>query len=232
MSRRPVIAIDGPAGAGKSTVARALARALGYVYLDTGAMYRALALRARDAGVDVGDRRAVEELLARTDIRLEAGPDGTRVLVDGQDVTDRLRTPQVNAVVAQVASYPGVRRRLAALQREVARQGGVVIEGRDVTTVVAPDAEHKFYLTASFEERVRRRYEELRAAGHPVTLDQVREDIARRDRLDASRTEGPLRRAPDAVEVDTTRRSVDEVVSLILDRCRERTGPPPRAEGG
>lgn len=231
MTRRPVIAIDGPAGAGKSTVARALARELGYVYLDTGAMYRALALRAREEGVDVTDPAAVERLAERTEIRLEPGPEGTRVLLDGRDVTALLRTPEVSAVVSQVAGHPGVRRRLAALQREMARRGGMVIEGRDVTTVVAPDAEHKFYLTAGFGERVRRRYRELREAGHAVTLRRVREDIARRDRLDTSRSEGPLRRAPDAVVIDTTRRTADEVVALILAHCAARAAGAPR-DGG
>lgn len=226
MSRCAVIAIDGPAGAGKSTVARAVAEALGYVYVDSGAMYRAVALLVHRRGVDARDRGAVEELARRADIRLEHGPRGTRVFLDGEDVTDLLRTPEVSAVVSVVARYPGVRRRLAALQRALVERGGVVLEGRDATTVVAPDAEHKFYLTASFEERVRRRYAELRAAGHDVTLEEVRADIAHRDLLDTSREEAPLKRAPDAVEIDTTGRTVEQVVELILARCGR-----PRREG-
>lgn len=214
-----VIAIDGPAGAGKSTVARAVARALGYLYLDSGAMYRAVALRVLREGIDPGDEPAVVRAAEEADIRLEPRDGETRVLLDGEDVTDLLRTPAVNAIVAQVASYLGVRRRLLALQRAVAEQGAVVLEGRDTTTVVAPDAEHKFFLTASLEERIRRRYAELREAGYPVTLEQVREDITRRDRMDATRSEAPLVRAPDAVEIDTTGRTVEEVVALILARC-------------
>lgn len=219
MSRRMVIAIDGPAGAGKSTVARAVARALGYLYVDTGAMYRAVALRVLRAGVDPDDRPAVEAVAAQADVRLVPDGDRVRVLLDGEDVTAHLRSPAVNAVVSQVAIHPGVRARLLELQRAMIRVGGVVLEGRDTTTVVAPDADRKFFLTASLDQRARRRQAELRAAGHEASLEEVRSEISRRDRLDATRSVAPLERAPDAVEIDTTARSVEEVVAMILEHC-------------
>jgi len=187
-----IVAIDGPAGAGKSTVARAVARALGFTYLDSGAMYRAAALSGRD------------DLDA---LRIEVGE---RVLLDGEDVTEAIRTPEVSAAASQIASRPEVRAALVAKQRELLGRGDWVAEGRDIGTVVAPDAELKVYLTATPEERARRRAAEL---GLP--LEQVLADVAARDERDRTREHSPLKVADDAVEVDTTGLSVDEVVERI-----------------
>lgn len=212
-----MIAIDGPAGAGKSTVARQVATALGYLYVDTGAMYRAMTLKVLMLGVDPTDRERVAELAQETDIALMTGPDGApQVVLDGVDVTDRLREPGVEKAVATVAAIPEVRARLVAIQRQLARRGCVVLEGRDTGTCVAPDADLKLFLTATQEERARRRFKELTAAGYSVSFEEVRRDVQLRDQQDMNRSAGPLRRAPDAIEVNTTGRTVDSVVAEIL----------------
>ena len=222
MSLKRVITIDGPAGAGKSTVARRVASALGYLYVDTGAMYRAMTLKVLMHGVDPADRERVAQLARETDIALTTGPDGApQVVLDGVDVTHRLREPGIDRAVSTVAAFPEVRERLLVVQRELARRGGVVLEGRDTGTHVAPDADLKLYLTASPAERARRRYRELVAAGHQVTLEQVERELRRRDEQDMTRSAAPLQRAPDAIEVDTTGRSIDAVVAEILRYCRE-----------
>lgn len=217
------IAIDGPAGAGKSTVARLVARRLGYLYLDTGAMYRALTLKALERRLDLEDGAALAALAAETDLRLGGeGPDGqTEVLLDGRDVTPAVRTPEVNRSVSLVARQPAVREALVALQRRLAEAGSVVMDGRDIGTVVLPSAEHKFFLTASLAERARRRCADLEAQGFTGSLASVEEEVARRDRLDSERAASPLRRASDAEEIDTTQLSVEEVVQYILRRVRE-----------
>lgn len=217
-----VIAIDGPAGAGKSTVARRVAAALGYLYVDTGAMYRAMTLKVLMKGVNPADRERVAEIAQETDIALVTGPDGApQVVLDGIDVTSRLREPDIDAAVSTVAAVPEVRERLLGVQRQLAERGGVVLEGRDTGTHVAPDADLKVFLTASPVERARRRYRELVAAGHQTTLDEVERDLRRRDEQDMTRSTAPLRRAPDAIELDTTGRSIDAVVEEILRHCRE-----------
>ncbi|HEY8394151.1 MAG TPA: (d)CMP kinase [Thermaerobacter sp.] len=217
-----VIAIDGPAGAGKSTVARRIAAALGYLYVDTGAMYRAMTLKVLMSGVHPADRERVAEIAQETDIALVTGPDGApQVVLDGIDVTSRLREPEIDAAVSTVAAVPEVRERLLAVQRKLAERGGVVLEGRDTGTHVAPDADLKVFLTASPAERARRRYRELVAAGHQTTLAEVERDLRRRDEQDMTRSAAPLQRAPDAIELDTTGRSIDAVVEEILRYCRE-----------
>lgn len=216
-----VIAIDGPAGAGKSTVARAVARALNYLYIDTGAMYRAIALAVLEAGLRPDDAERVERLARRLHVQLVPTPRGDRVLLDGRDVTEPIRTPEVSQAVSPVAAIPGVRDHLVALQRQLAGRGGVVMDGRDIGTVVLPDADVKLFLTASVEERARRRWLELQAAGHRRSLESIRENIESRDRLDATRDVSPLRKAEDAVEIDTTDKSVDEVVELVLSVVRK-----------
>ncbi|MBX5466633.1 MAG: (d)CMP kinase [Firmicutes bacterium] len=221
--RQLVIAVDGPAGAGKSTVARRVADRLGLEYLDTGAMYRALALKALRRGVDLRDEEQLAELLATSDIAVASRAGGAvRVFLDGEDVSDAIRAPEVNAAVSQVAGFAKVRAGMVTRQRALARAGGVVVDGRDIGTEVLPDADVKFFLTASLKARARRRWEELRAQGFSIELDAVEEEIAHRDRLDAGRAVGPLRRAPDAILIDTTDVAVDAVVEELLRFCRLR----------
>lgn len=218
-ARRLTIAIDGPAGAGKSTVARRVAERLGYLYIDSGAMYRALTLKALRLGIDPGDGPALGALAAQTEIALVQGPHGDRILLDGVDVTGAIRDPEVTRHVSAVAAVPAVRARLVELQRAVARGGGVVMDGRDIGSHVLPRADRKFFLTASLQERARRRQEELAAAGHRVPLAELEADIARRDHLDSTRPVSPLVQVPDAVVIDTTGLAVEEVVNRILEHC-------------
>lgn len=211
-----VIAIDGPAGAGKSTVARMLARRLGYLYIDTGSMYRAVAWKALQRGVSLEDAEQLISLAEQTEIRLVRDGDALRVYCDGQDVTDLIREPTVSQCVSQVAAVPGVRKRLVALQRKMASQGGVVMDGRDIGTYVLPDAPHKFYLTASLDQRTARRQKELLAKGFQVDFDRLRSEIAERDRQDKEREVAPLVQAKDAVLIDTTGLCPEQVVVKIL----------------
>jgi len=219
------IAIDGPAGAGKSTVARQVAQALGYTYVDTGAMYRAVACAVLDHEVDPADSAAVTALADGLDIRLS--PDA-RVFVNGRDVTEWVRTPAVTNLTSPLSALPGVRRRLVALQRAMGAAGGVVMEGRDIGTVVLPDAEVKVFLTASLEQRVARRQRELAGRGVTLPREQLQRDIAARDARDGSRDVAPMQPAPDAVVLDSDRLSVNEVVSRILElheEARRRVHP-------
>ena len=218
----PVIAIDGPVGAGKSTVAKHLAQRLGYRYVDTGAMYRAVAWLAQQRGADLKDQHAVAAL-ARS-LRIEFVPAGERqrVIVNGLDITEEIRTPQVSEGASIASAYPAVREAMVAVQRALGAHGGVVMEGRDIGTVVFPDAEVKVYLDASPEQRARRRYEELRASGVTVDFEALRRAEEERDRRDATRDHSPLRVADDAVVIDTTDRSVEDVVEQILTLVRAR----------
>jgi len=206
-----VITIDGPAGAGKSTAARTLAARLGYRLVDTGAMYRALAWSVARAGLPVEDTPALRRHLAAVDVKL----DGDRVLVDGRDVTGEIRTREISDLTSRLTMLAPVRDRVTPMQREMAAAGGVVLEGRDTGTVVCPDADVKFYLDASDEARARRRQRELSDAGIIVDLETVRGEIALRDRQDTTRALAPLRKAPDAITVDTTDLEVERVVEVM-----------------
>ena len=218
MTSRISVAIDGPAGAGKSTVARQVASALGYTYVDTGAMYRAVAWAALNAGIAPSDTRAVCGLAERVEIRLEPG----RVFAGGTEITDQIRTPEISNLTSPLSALPCVRTRLAALQREMGRQGGVVMEGRDIGTVVLPDAEVKVFLTASLAERVRRRREELGAAGIALSAEQLEADIAARDARDASRDVAPMVPASDAILLQSDGLGVEQVVLRILEFCQAK----------
>ena len=214
------MAIDGPAGAGKSTVAKAVAKRLGYRYMDTGAMYRALAWKAMRHGVAPDDESALGEILESTDVDL--GADGA-VMLDGADVSGAIRTPEVGQMASQVSGMKIVRQRMAGLQRAMGRSGSVVAEGRDMGTVVFPEAEVKVYLDASPETRARRRFNELAAKDSTLTLEQTLADVMRRDRRDKERAVAPLRRADDAVFIDSTELPVDDVVDRILQEVNSKS---------
>jgi cytidylate kinase len=224
MRQKPVVAIDGPAGAGKTVVTRRVAERLGYLLVDTGALYRAVALAARRRGVDWDDRPGLRVLAAELEraraIRFEERPGTPRVLLGEEDVTLAIRNEDVSQGASKVSAVPEVRAALLELQRAAGRDGGVVLEGRDIGTVVFPDAEAKFYLTASTEVRARRRYDELVARGAAADFEQVRQDVVERDRRDSSRPVAPLRQAPDAELVDSSALDVDEVVERIVARVR------------
>ncbi len=215
---RLVIAVDGPVGAGKSTAARRLAKALGLLYIDSGAMYRAIGWKAVQAGTDLHDHEALCRLAAQTDLRVvPGGPDQPpRLLVDGVDVTGALRTPRMDEASSMVSTCPGVRERLVSIQRATAREHGVAMDGRDIGTVVFPDADLKFFLDAELDVRAGRRARDLAAAGTPVELDRVRGEVLRRDARDSSREISPLRPAADAIRLDTTGLDPDQVLEAML----------------
>jgi len=218
-SGRPglVIAIDGPVGAGKSTVARRLAETLGCVHIDSGAMYRALGWKAVRLAVDLHDHAALGVLAAGTDVRIVPTAAGPHVLVDGTDVTGWLRTPAMDEAASLVSTCPAVRDRRVALQRAMACAGGVVMDGRDIGTVVFPDADLKFFLDADLGVRADRRLQDLRRAGGEADPSAVREEVARRDARDSGREIAPLRPAADAIRIDSTALNADGVVHRMLD---------------
>jgi len=220
-----IIAIDGPVAAGKSTVARLLAQRLGYCHIDSGAMYRALAWKACATGVDLTDEKALLALLERTAISLEPSGEGIRVLVDGEDVTERLRSPDIDAASSLASTHPLVRKQMVELQRAMGAGGGVIMDGRDIGTVVFPQASVKFYLAAALQERGRRRFRQTH--GDSGTLEATIEEVKARDRRDMERTASPLKPAPDAIWIDTTSLSREEVVERMLDviRRKGRTSP-------
>ncbi len=228
--RNLTITIDGPAGSGKSTLARRLARELGLLYLDTGAMYRAVTWKALEAGTDLEDDAALTVLARGMRLDVSGSPDGTRVTVDGRDVSEEIRTPQVTGATHHIARVPGVRARMVQLQRDIARRGSVVIEGRDIGTVVLPDAEYKFYLDADIKERARRRHWDLEAIGQAATREDVERDVRARDERDRTREIAPLRVPNGAVILDCTSMSVDEEVAAVMKALDMEAGH--RGEGG
>ena len=207
-----VIAIDGPGGAGKSTIARLLAEELGYLHLDTGAMYRAVTLAALNQNINFKDEEALTE--TAEEIEIDFNEDGD-IFLNGENVSSEIRTQAVNENVSKTAAVKGVRETLVKKQKKLAEEHKVVMDGRDITTVVLPDAEHKFYLTASLEERARRRYEEMKSKDMQVSLENIKENIKNRDKLDSEREHSPLKKAEDAVEIDSTELSIEEVVEKI-----------------
>lgn len=213
-----MIAIDGPAGAGKSTIARRLAARLGFTYIDTGAMYRAVALWGLRQSVAMNDMHRIEQLSIAAEIELSSG----RILLNGEDVTEAIRTPEASNGASQVAVIPGVRRAMVAKQREIGRRTSVVMEGRDIGTVVFPEANVKIYLDAAPEERARRRAEEMRAKGESPDLRSLAAQMKERDQRDSTRADSPLSQAPDAVYVDSTHLTPDEVEEALLKIVRNR----------
>jgi cytidylate kinase len=235
LSKPVVLAIDGPAGAGKSTIAERLADELGFFYFDTGVLYRAVAVRSLDLGLDLSDERALGDMVAGLDIQVRPATvdDGRQVdvVLEGRDVTHLLRTREVDAMVSRVAASPAVRAGLIDLQRRQIQGSGTILAGRDIGTVVCPDADLKIYLTASSRERAKRRLRQI--GGDPGELDTIQQAIDERDRRDASRAVAPMTRADDAVDVDTDGKSVDEVVAIV--RCLlegARRSPATAAERG
>jgi cytidylate kinase len=219
-----IVAIDGPAGAGKSTVARAVADALGVGYVDTGAMYRALTLVALRTGVDVSDGAALAEMAREHPVTLQHGRAGLRVFINGDDVTMAIREADVTANVSEVAAHPDVRAQMVARQRDIMGTGDWVSDGRDIGSVVCPDAEVKVFLTASVDERARRRHAELVARGERVDLRAIRDDVERRDHADSSRAASPLVVADGAEIMDTTGMGIDQVVARIAGMAQEARG--------
>jgi CMP/dCMP kinase len=218
---RLIIAIDGPVGSGKSTLARRVAELMGYVYIDTGAMYRSIALKALRRGVSLEAADPLTALAGQTRIDLRAQGAGQQVFLDGEDVTSAIRTPEVAQAASKVAVIPGVRRVLVAEQRRAGGQGGVVMEGRDIGTVVFPDAELKIFLTASPEVRAERRWHEHQQKGDAIDFARTLEEIHERDRRDREREDSPLVRAKDAVVVDSTAMEPEEVARLVVLLARE-----------
>ena len=218
--KKLVVAIDGPAGAGKSTVAKLAAKELGYTYIDTGAMYRAVAWKTLQRKADVTDA-LILGVVKDIDVRLAYKDGVTQVFVDGQDITGEIRTPEVSHIVSQVAALGPVREKMVDLQRQMATEGGVLMDGRDIATHVLPDADVKIFLTASIEERAQRRWKEMKEKGYDMSLEELQKDIAARDKADSEREISPLVQADDATLLDTTGLSIDEVVARILAMCSE-----------
>lgn len=217
-----IVAIDGPSGAGKSTITRMLAERLGYIHIDTGAMFRAMALAVKRAGISPDDEEALVDVCRNVDLSFVRDDGCCRVMSNGEDVSAEIRTPEISLLTSLISARKPVRDILLQLQREMGNDGGVILEGRDIGTVVFPDAEVKFFLSASAEERGRRRYLELRASGEAVTLKQTIAEVIQRDDQDARREHAPLRRAADAVEIDSTGLSIAEVLALMEKVVGER----------
>ena len=220
-TRKPIIAIDGPVGSGKSTTARKVAHELGFIYVDTGAMYRAVTLDVLNHGVDPEHEEGVKNVVAKSHVELLLNDDGSqRTMLNGVDVTDRIRELDVTRAVSAVSAMKPVREKMTVIQREIGRNGGIVMEGRDIGTVVFPDAEFKIYIDASIEVRAKRRYKELSAKGIQIEIDELIREIRERDRLNIERAIAPLRKAEDAIYIDTSDMTFDEQISAIISIVR------------
>ncbi|MBU1124978.1 MAG: (d)CMP kinase [Candidatus Omnitrophica bacterium] len=219
-----IIAIDGPAGAGKSTIAKMVAKCLDFLYIDTGAMYRALTVKVLAQGLKINDRHGIIDLAQTSTINLVNTPEEImRVLLDGRDVSIEIRQPQVTKYVSDIARIKEVREVMVELQRQLGKKGNVVLDGRDIGTVVFPDAKKKFYLDADFKERVNRRLKELQLIGTPVTFEDVAADLKNRDTIDSTREVAPLKKADDAISIDTTSMSIEAVVEKVLLHIQDGT---------
>ncbi len=222
MQEKINVAIDGPAGAGKSTVARELASRLGYVYIDTGAMYRALTWKAIESGAGCEDEASLAEILQKMELELRNNNGMPEIIVDGRNVTDEVRLPEITNNVSYTARHPHIRKYMVQKQQELAAKGGTVMDGRDIGTTVLPEAEVKFFLNATVEERAARRHEEQLGKGMDSDLELLKSEISRRDMLDSERETAPLKKADDAEEVDTTKMSIKEVVDYLYSRIRRK----------
>lgn len=219
---RLIIAIDGPSAAGKTSAARLLAKRLGYLYLDSGALYRAIAWKVSQSGIEPKEHPRLVELLSKTEVRVKAQGDDFRVWVGEQDVTSQLRAPVISRLASQVSSVPAVREKLLQVQRQLGGKGGVVVEGRDIGTVVFPSADLKFYLDATLQVRGNRRYQELKTMGHAVDEENVLEEVKIRDEKDSRREIAPLKKAEDAVVLDSTGMTLNEVVDRMMAEVQKR----------
>jgi CMP/dCMP kinase len=220
--KKLTIAIDGPSGAGKSTVGKALARRLGYIYIDTGAMYRAVALKAREKSGLPAEEEHLRHWVSSLILVFRARGEEARILCNGEDITDAIRSPEISLLASDISKRQGVREALVEKQREMGRYGGVVLDGRDIGTVVFPDAEVKFYLDAEPEERARRRHRELAEKGVGASLEATLEEVKKRDHNDTNRQISPLRRANDAILIDSTSCSAEEIVEEMLRMIQEK----------
>ena len=220
--KRLTIAIDGPSGAGKSTVARFLAKRLGYVYIDTGAMYRSVALRVKEKGISPEDELALNQLASSLHITFITEGEQTRVCCDGEDITSAIRSPEISRLASYISKQKGVREALVQMQREMGKESGVILEGRDIGTVVFPDADVKFYLDAKSDERVRGRYHEMVEKGVKVDFKETQEELIQRDHNDMHRIHSPLKKANDALFIDSTHRSVEEVVEEMVHMVKAK----------
>jgi cytidylate kinase len=231
-SKDPIIAIDGPSGAGKSTIARLLADRMGYLYLDTGAMFRAVALMVKRAGISIDDENTLEEACRNLEISFARSNDGKyRVFSNGEDVSDAIRTPEISMLTSTISAKKAVREILLHMQRKIGSAGGVILEGRDIGTVVFPDADVKFFLSASAEERGKRRFLELNARGEETTLEKTISEVVQRDAQDEQREHAPLRKAEDAIAIDTTALSIEEVLAMMESIVLEKSAKESRRTG-
>ena len=219
--KKIIIAIDGPAGSGKSTTARLVAQKLGYIYIDTGAMYRALTLKVIELGINPNDESLITKIAENTKIELLYENGNLKVILDGKDVSEKIRSPEVTSLVSIVSAHPKLRDIMVKKQRELGRNGGVVMDGRDIGTVVFPDADLKIFMTADVKERAKRRQKELKAQGFDVEIEKLIKEIEERDKFDSIREVGPLKKADDAIEIDTTNLTIDEQVELVLKKAYE-----------